>query len=99
MILKNGVSIKGLKPEILFAIMVTNEVYKSFGFELVITSIMDGKHSSGSFHYKGMAFDCRTSMLSGQQKIDIVRTLKDKMDESFDIVLESTHIHIEYDPK
>lgn len=30
------------------------------GKEIVVTSILDGVHSSKSLHYKGLAFDMRT---------------------------------------
>jgi len=64
--------------------------------EPIITSAMEGNHSAGSFHYIGRALDFRipSTMFSHRMK-----TLREKLGENYDVVVEQTHIHIEYDPK
>ena len=47
-VLKQGVSINGIKPEIVFAIQVVKDIYLNFAADLVITSVNDSKHGYGS---------------------------------------------------
>ena len=69
------------------------------GREAIITSAKDRTHSSNSLHYKGLAIDIRTSGLSGPDQLKLVSALQKALGDSWDVVLEQTHIHIEYDPK
>jgi len=95
--LKKGVSVHGLGPEIIIALMVANDVYKKYGYELVITSGTDGVHGYSSEHYKGDAVDLRTNNIN--DKAVIVAEIAERLGSDYDVVLESTHCHLEYDPK
>ena len=97
--LKEGVKLIGLKPEALLAINVVASVYERHGADLTITSVTDGKHGRGSFHYLGMAFDCRVRNLSDSQLREILRDIREALTVEFDVVFEKTHIHIEFNPK
>lgn len=97
--LKPGVKLAGVKTEIMFAVLVADQVYREVGKDVVITSVTDGTHSANSLHYKGLAVDLRTSYLTEQEKKFAVEQLKVRLGAEFDVVLESTHIHIEFDPK
>ena len=97
--LKKGVKLNGVKPEILIGIMVADSIYIKFDSELILTSVCDGKHGIGSLHYPGLAFDCRTRHLSKVEKDLIFEELKTSLGDEFDVVLHSTHIHIEFQPK
>jgi hypothetical protein len=97
--LKPGVRITGIKPEALLALIVCDGVYKSLGYEMTVTSVCDGKHSRGSIHYVGMAFDLRTSNLKLESIPVIVKQIKEQLSGDFDAVLEKDHIHIEFQPK
>jgi hypothetical protein len=99
MTLKPGVRIIGVKPEIVVAMMVADGVYRSLGYELTITSAVEGKHSRGSIHYQGMAFDCRITNLSPAAPAIVREAIQKALGGDFDVVLESDHIHIEYEPK
>ena len=102
MILKKSVKIKGIKPECVLGIMFAESIWRtslSTKDEMVITSITDGKHMNDSLHYEGYAFDVRTNFLTNAQKSIFFDALRNHMDYEFDIVMEKTHIHIEYDPK
>jgi len=44
------------------------------GIELIVTSIMDGKHASDSRHYQGRAADLRTRHLSDEQVRKLIET-------------------------
>jgi hypothetical protein len=97
--IKSGVRIAGIKPELLFGLRVAETVYEVFGFPLIVTAVVDGVHKVGSKHYVGMAADLRISHLGNSIAPQIVAMLKSLIDQDFDIVLESDHIHLEYDPK
>lgn len=97
--LKDNVIPNGLKPEALLGMMICNEVYKSFGRTLTITSICDGKHSTQSLHYTGYAFDCRTRTLTEDEKLEIADEIRSRLVRDYDVILEDTHIHVEYQPK
>ncbi|HNW74870.1 MAG TPA: hypothetical protein PKN44_14670, partial [Bacteroidales bacterium] len=67
--------------------------------EIVVTSILDGVHSSKSLHYKGLAFDMRTHIYTQYELSKLMNNLKYMLGANYDVVLEKDHIHIEYDPK
>lgn len=95
--LKSTARVYGLKPEILLAVIVANDVYKEHGAHLTITAGMDGKHMHGSKHYSGMAIDLRIWNI--REKREIARQIGDRLGGDYDVVLEADHIHIEYHPK
>lgn len=66
----------------------------------VITSAHDSQHHDGSLHYVGRAIDVRTREMAETQRNEVVGACKLKLGPlGFDVVLESDHLHIEYDPK
>lgn len=97
--LKQGVDLNGIKPELLVGIRVAECVYEAHNYDLWLTSVNDGKHGRGSLHYVGLAFDCRIHQIPTGIVDQIVTTLKTYLNEQWDVVLEKTHIHIEYQPK
>ncbi len=97
--IKPDVNMAGLKPEILLAIQEAREVYRKFGAELVITSLGDGKHKAGSKHYHGFAVDLRIRHVDRRLWKIIAEGIEKAIGEHYDVVLEPTHIHVEYDPK
>lgn len=66
-------------------------------YQMVVTSIREGTHGYASFHPSGRAFDLRLPV--GVNIASFVQRLKKHLGNDFDVVLESTHIHVEYDPK
>lgn len=80
------------------AMPIIREVYQDFGYVAVITSGIDGKHSTNSLHYSGMAFDFRTRDVKPVDLPHLFATLGQSLGDNFDVVLEKDHIHIEYDP-
>ena len=97
--LKDDVSTRGARPEILFAIALAAEVFMRAGSEMMITSIADGQHAYRSRHYDGAAFDFRIYHLSRQKIETIISEIKDGLNQDYDVVLEKDHGHVEYDPK
>ena len=98
--LKHSARITGLRPEILFAIIVADGVWrdKNLG-RATITSGTDGKHSSGSKHYIGAAIDLRTMNLTNDQIQFAATELKERLGVEYDVVVEGDHLHLEHDPK
>ena len=97
--LKAGVIIQGIRPELVFALNVADRIYKMFGEILVITSLDDGKHSKLSLHYSGAAADLRTRYFDEMEIGKVADMLRSDLGVDFDVVIESDHIHLEYQPK
>jgi len=96
----NSVSLGGLTSNLLFAIVVAEGVYNSHGVELVITSCNDGKHSTTSLHYAGSAVDIRSRNLPEDiTPQEVVGDIRQRLSIDFDVIEESDHIHIEYQPR
>jgi len=96
-------------PQIAFSMAMAVIIYEHYNLEATFTSVCDGKHGPGSLHASGRAFDLRIKDLDGNERNitesdrskarQIILDLKNSLGTQFDIVLESDHIHIEYDPK
>ncbi len=97
--LKKGVDIFGIHPELIFGMVVVDQVFQNLGEKAVFTSVCDGQHSNKSLHYKGLAFDVRTRNISKEDQTDIVDVLRYRLPDDWDIVLETSHLHVEYDRK
>ena len=101
--LKNGVSIRGIKPEMVLALTIAAKVYERYGLTLTITAVTDGKHRPGSLHYVGLAADLRLPGSPADPtpptSKELVANLQKALGSEFDVVLEADHIHVEYQPK
>ena len=93
------VSFQSLAPQLVLALVVANEVYNEYGVELVITSANDSGHGPSSLHYAGAAVDLRTRTLKEEDRQEVRDKIQEKLNIDFDVVLESDHIHLEYQPK
>lgn len=96
--IKEGVRIRGIGPEAVVALMVADAVYAVRGFDMVVTSATDGKHSAGSLHYAGEAVDIRTRDVPEDQRGAIRDEIAARLGANYDVLLEADHIHIEHDP-
>lgn len=97
--LKPGVKLANLSPQIVLALTVADQLYRERGISLVVTSVSDSKHGAGSLHYSGQAADLRTRTVPVKQRQALRDAIARMLGAEFDVVLESDHIHIEYDPK
>ncbi len=96
---KAGVSIRKLQPQMVLAMHELEYLYQDLNEDLVITSGDDGKHSRNSWHYHGLAIDIRTRNLKAMTPEGMANAIREVLPEGYEVMVESTHIHLEYDPK
>jgi len=96
---KSCVECLNVDRKVFEAILVAEEIYSNYNTDLVVTSLTDGVHMQGSLHGKGLAVDLRIWNLAGEDVQKVVEDLVVTLDLGYDVVLESDHIHIEYDIK
>ena len=89
----------GVRPHNLIIAAAAANFGESIGKDMIITSGIDGQHMEGSRHYTGEALDFRRSHLSPEECDLFVGDLRRRLDRDYDVVLESDHVHCEYDPK
>jgi len=97
--LKEGVQIGLMQPQMVLAASIIEMCYREIGIECIITSGNDGQHMSGSLHYMGEAIDVRTREVPEGSLDTLIQRIRECLGHSYDVVLEPTHIHVEYDPK
>jgi hypothetical protein len=86
--------------ELARAAQIAQSIYAALGVPYVVTSGTDGKHSAGSLHYSCGAMDIRRWDLDRAGKTaTAVSQLRGALGRNFDVILESDHIHVEFDPK
>lgn len=99
---KEGTDISNIQPQVVMALISANNLYRDEGVELVYTSGRDGKHSLTSLHYSGNAVDLRISDLAEKDSFLpslVCDRLADRLGLDYDVLLEKTHIHLEYQPR
>jgi len=108
---KQGASLNGLKPEMRPCLIMAEALFRKYAVSCIVTSGTDGVHSAGSLHYYGYALDFRTRHLGNRKKqeTEIANKLRDGLREFEEkreggakgvwaVVLESTHIHVQFKP-
>lgn len=95
--IKDGVDVRGLHSKIWDAIYLIEPFFSNHGTSITLTSALDGVHSHGSLHYVGCAVDIRIRDISFVN--ELFNLIKDLLPSGYDVVLEDTHIHIEWQPK
>jgi len=98
MIIKKGVNLKGLKPEILLALIIADGLHK----DMIVTSAVRDKGPK-SLHPYGYAADEVYHGCDHDTHKDIVIELKEKLGNQYDVLYHNAgsgwHIHIEFDPR
>lgn len=109
----SSVELKITEPQFVdYLFNVVDDYYREKGDEAIITSgsELESKHSTTSLHYAGRAADIRiwqrANVPAPEQQLNdlILRTrvylTNRKIPINYiDLVLESTHIHLEWQPK
>ena len=96
MLIKAGVDISRLNPEIRRSLNKVGAIHYKYGEEMVITSTYEGNHSDGTLHYANDAYDIR---LPKTHRAEIQQEIDRDLGKRFYVKLEANHIHIGYDPK
>lgn len=97
-IVKAGAS-PSAEPEIEYARRVLARIWSRNGLLLTVTSGRDGTHSAQSLHYLGLAEDYRTRDIPSSTLQAMVSEARAALGPNYDLVIESDHLHVEYDPK
>ena len=96
---KKGVKVFGIRPELAAALTVIASCYSDYNnTECVVTSITDGQHGSHSHHYKGYACDLRIKNVPEGMHQRLRDHIANSLGDEFQVILESNHIHVEFDP-
>jgi hypothetical protein len=80
------------------ALVVADQVWGTMQADLVVTEATGGKHMENSLHYSGCAVDLRTSNVRPTALQGVVDLLRQRLGENYDVVLESDHAHVEFQP-
>jgi len=93
------VSLEGLKPEMILALADIHIRFQAHASRTVITSgtEKEAKHMEGSKHYTGEALDFRIWYLRDSGAF--ATSLQKLLGPDFDVVLEPTHLHVEWHQK
>jgi len=96
MLLKAGVDISRLERNTRRSLNVVAMIFSEERELFIITSTYEGNHGEGSLHYANQAYDVRPP---DDSRLRIFAKIQEQLGPDFDCVLETTHYHIEYDPK
>ena len=106
---KNDADIRFVRDEVFLEIPRICAVFlyhSPDAYRFVVTSGCDGKHGKDSLHYIHCAIDCRIWFIKNGKQVRLTKQtqtlIKKDLDKAlgpdFDIVIEPSHIHIEWDP-
>ena len=104
---KDGVQLDRMHPAMAAAWPTIMQVFAKHGYVTTITSGNEGEHMRNSLHkvIPCRANDFRTwANAKGQQmdaglKAAIATDIRKLLGKDYDVVVEGTHIHVEFDPK
>ena len=98
--LKNGVLFRDMDACIFDALYQLACIWEDYNIPtLVVTSGREGKHMETSLHYQGRAVDIRRWNVPEADLASVLTDIRRVLGLNWDVVLEKTHIHVEYDPK
>ena len=95
---KDGVIFKEFNEPLLSIIRAASICYANSGWTCTITSATDGTHKPNSLHYKNLALDFRTWSIPRSKLRDLASQLGHALGPEYQVVLETDHLHVEYDP-
>ena len=93
---KKGVNLFGLQPVMRPILKEADKIWISHGRSegVTVVSTVDSVHSASSWHPYGYAVDLRTRYFDDEDKREVFALLKIALPR-FDIILHSSHIHVE----
>lgn len=97
--IKDGVRFSSPEMAMMHASLMVSAVCSQFSVEFVVTGGIE-EHQHPSLHVTGGALDYRTRELRDDaSKRLFAVVVEERLGDGFDVVLESDHLHVEYDPK
>ena len=78
---------------------VVSSVWSLNGLTPTVTSGVDGTHMAQSKHYSGDAIDFRTRDVDPVKLRAMITTVRSRLGSDYDVIPETDHLHVEYDPK
>ena len=87
MAIKPGASVKGITPEILFAVQEARQWCREHAHVFVIEDCNGGQ-----------SFNMRSSNMGAGEKASCVKWLTRALGDEYKVVLERTHIRVKFDP-
>jgi len=102
--IKPGADCRGLADAITTKLFIVEQCHRyvagEYGLPLVITCGTDNHADRpGSLHPAGLAIDIRTRHLTFEQVEQLAADLCRYLDADYDVVIETDHLHLEYDPE
>lgn len=98
------IGLQSLKPQLVLALIIVDQIMNQFGKEAMITSINDGRHSKTSLHYDGGGADIRSKWFD--DPLPVLETCQQALGHCPDIDMihegagtNNEHFHLEYQPK
>jgi len=91
----------GIRAELSLALFIADSVFEDKGFDCVVTSLRDGTHKPGSWHYSGWAADLRSKHLGSEAiKGVLLEALLLALGSQWEVILEhlgkpNEHLHLE----
>jgi len=80
-----------LQPPAAEGLRFVEKLFHTHSEDLFITSLQEGTHCPGSLHPSGLAWDMRLPSFP-------VGEISEVLGPFFDVVIESNHVHVEFDP-
>jgi hypothetical protein len=87
----------GVTPKNLVIAAAAANVASELGCTIMITSGTDGVHKVGSFHYTGEALDFRL-LPTAPLRLGFVTGMQRHLGPAYQVIVETNHVHVEYDP-
>jgi hypothetical protein len=96
--IKDGVRFASPLLAMAVAVSVVDVICRRYGIVCVVTGGVE-KHEHPSLHVYGGALDFRTRDFAPADLRTFAAEVREELGDGFDVVLESDHLHVEYDPK
>ena len=95
---KQGVELLGANWGVLMPVLkAAVKHYGQHGKGVTITSVLDGIHRHDSKHYIGEGIDLRTRNLNEFETLAVTASIAEDLGDKYDVILESDHLHVEWD--
>ena len=99
--IKPGVSLRGLTPQTILAIIICGQVFDEFEIDLVVTrGTEDAPNSTPHTRHKvGNAFDARKRTVPQSLWSALVDACQNALGTEYQMTISPNNFHIEWDPR